>query len=465
MTERLLVLLLILIPLNSGCTSGDKVKGAVLPSFHYSYGSRSSQVTFTGIVQASQSYEISLKEGCWGLVKWIATEGTIVASGDKIASIDMSAWEEQLEYNEMELRHSKEAATGFDSQTPFVLGGFSTDFKSKERDLLLKKGELEWLRDGKLLDERLRVLTDHEKAKREIDFARKILSFQKEIVERGFDSPFSRREREIELAAKEIEMDYSAMRIRRMNTGPLEDEIAKAMHAIAVASGERWLADIQKISGATSREIERKSLDFSVECNSSQVRINSERLDQREIFSKFSGLVIYPTFWGGQKVAPGEEVWEGLSFMKIVATGSILLDAAVDETVSSLFQPGATASIRLDIYQEIALPGKVLSVGKVPRRKMVRVPTEFKKFPVQVGVEAGSLPVRLGIKGEVTVFLAKSDGVFIPRDLVRDEGGSSTVRILNSFGNVSSLSAIVEPFDSDTVRWMNPPASSGLLLY
>ncbi len=450
----------------SGCasTSGTAPATEIQPYFDFKAGERKSIVDFVGVLEAASSTPIMLDEGAWGIVKWLQEEGKVVASGDLIVKIDMSESEEGLRYSTTSLRHSRDQAHEHEIKSPLELRKEEVEVGKKKSELEHKINELALLQKGAPWNERARMETDVEKAKIELYHAKKMLEFQRNVSERGFDNPFSLRKQEIELKSKEIEQDYSFRSLEKIRSGPFPEEVAKARFEVEVASGEAWLAANQFLSASVSQGLETKSYEFQVELNSSELRRCEERLKQRVINAPSPGLVIYPLLWGSEKVAPGAEVWQGLTFLKIVGTETFQLDAAVDETVSSLIKPGIPMDVEFDSFPGKICRGKISFVGKSPRRIRGRRGSEFKKFPIQVSVDVGSLPVKLGIKARARGIVGSGTGVFLPREAVQGSEASPTVTIKTLFGS-EKRDAVVEPFDADFLLWKNPPASEGTVLY
>lgn len=445
-----------------GCSTSARNTGVEKPVFCFKSQTKTQTVSFSCSLIASETIPISLKPGVWGKIKWIVDEGAIVASGDLIAKIDMEPYEEQLRNRESAERHAREQLNNFMVEAPFSLGELGNEISEKERLLELRKHEMDWLTDGKSFSEKLRAKTDVEKAGIGIDHSQQSLILQKKVAERGFAAPHSVRTAEIEVQRREIELDYSERLVKKFGEAPLPEEEAKISYQTQVASGELWLAKNQLSSASTTRAIEQKRIDFQIEINSSQFRKTKIKLEQRELFAPGAGIVIFPFTWG-RKAAVGQSLWQGMNFMEIVSTNSFILDAAVDEHISSILRVGASASILMDCDPNQPLFGEVLLVGKLPRRSF-REKSQFKKFPVQLSVSGDTQSLRIGEKGKVDVFLDSAVGVFLPRDILLGTEASPTVKLWER-GVIKEIPVSIEAFSSDFVKWVNPPASSGKLLY
>jgi len=458
-----LALVISCLPVCYGCFGSATNDNSLPLTYDFRAEKKISKVVFSGMIEASETTLLSLRDG-WGILKWMKTEGSTVASGERCVSIEMNDIAEQLRYNQNALGDSQIALKKEVFNAPLEIAKQSGDVVKKKQEYLLKKEEKAWLLKGKPSDERWKALTDLEKGTVEQSHAKKMYEFQKKVSDRGFDSPFALRRQEIDVLGREIEVDYTKRLLKEMQVGPFPEEIVKSDYQIEVASGETFLAKNQLQTASVSCDIKQKRLDFSVELCLADLRKDTDRFNQREVFSPVTGLMIYPNVWGG-KMAPGQEVWEGFTFAKIVGTTSFIIEASVDETQSSLLNAGCSAAVILDSLPDRVFPGKIIVVGKAPKRNpFQRVKSDVKKFPVQLGVDLASFPVKLGMKCSVAVTTKEGDGVFLPRDALKMEGASATVNLVDRWG-ISTISANIEPFDSDYVKWLNPPASEGTVVY
>jgi len=422
-----------------------------------------SRVSFPGTVVAASFTNISLRQDASGIIGWLKEEGSLVASGDLIAIIDMSESENELRNAETRLRGSKAKLEAQILGNPKTMAESGAAVKAKIRDLELRKNELERLRDGAAPEDLWRAETDLAEAALACSFSRQLCEAERRIAERGFDSPFSLRQKELDLQAREIERSYNRQRLEKLHAGPFPEEIARNVFRADVASCEVELAHDQFLSASASCQVLAKEHEYSIEVDTSELRRTRERLDQRRIFAPGPGLAIIPVLWG-EKFAPGKQVWEEVPFMKIVSTQAYEIDASVDEPVSAVLKSGAVAWVRIDSFPGEIIPGKISFIGKSPRQQIFRRRSEFKKFPVTVSIGVSSLPIRVGLKATVTVEPQQAGGVFLPRDLLMGDEASPTVRLKGPFG-VSVRSVKVAPFDADFVRWLDPPASEGTVLY
>lgn len=461
------ILMISLLSMISGCCSQSKAaSGQNSITYKFSAGTRSSMVRFRGVVDSAISHDISLARGGWGMIEMMAEEGSRVASGALIARVNMEQIESQLDSVEIALRDIDESLKLQQARGPSEIKGVELALGNSLRQLNIREHEKQWLLKGRTIDERWRAQADVEKAALESEAALTRYDLQKQVAAKGFDSPFALRSQEIEANSKEVALGHAKRRLQAINAGPLPEELARADHLIQVASGEAWIAGNEVDSASVSYQIRQQNQIFSKDMQISRTRRLRDIIESRELNAPIAGLAIYKTFRGGRKASVGMNIHGSFSFMKIVDDDKFIVDAIVPESVSSRLKEGAVATVTFDAYPEQSFFAKVTLVSRSPKRTAGRRESEYTNFPVQLEVDRNGYDLALGMKADVEIEVASGTGVFIPRDLVETDNGTARVKYVSGLtGRVSTDEIKIESFDSDFIRWVDPPAESGELVY
>lgn len=91
-----------------------------------------------------------------------------------------------------------------------------------------------------------------------------------------------------------------------------------------------------------------------------------------------------PGQWG--QVAVGDQLWPGQSFMQVVDPAAMVINAAVNQVDAELLRVGMAATIRLDGYPGLALPGHVINVGAISKPGGWR-PTYMREIAVRLKLD------------------------------------------------------------------------------
>lgn len=140
-------------------------------------------------------------------------------------------------------------------------------------------------------------------------------------------------------------------------------------------------------------------------------------LEGTSLVAPFSGVVA--------EIGIQEEEWvnSGTPVMRILDTTRLFLEVGVDEVDIRYVQVGQKATISLDAYPELALPGTVVEVGIVPKQQ-----GQIVVFPVRLELDRHDPRVRVGMSAEAEIVVEKAENVLVvPFEAVAEARGRSTV--------------------------------------
>ncbi|HXB70292.1 MAG TPA: HlyD family efflux transporter periplasmic adaptor subunit [Candidatus Acidoferrales bacterium] len=181
----------------------------------------------------------------------------------------------------------------------------------------------------------------------------------------------------------------------------------------------------------------------SSELNRDQSKIELQRAElnvqKMVIKSPMDGIVVMQSIvrTGGEfgQIREGDQISAGQPFMSIVDPGSMVLNATVNQVDAERLRLGMRATLRLDAYPDIALPGALQGIGAMAKISAFRASW------------VGEIPIRLKID--------KMDSRVIP-----DLTGSAEI-VVNSEKNVPLVSREAV-FDEEGGQWMFVQAPDGV---
>ncbi len=443
----------------AGCGSESKSREI---EFHFKKSTMKKTLHFKGLIEPAKATSVSLKKG-YGTIEWMAPEGQFVASGETIVKLRMDDAEEGFRDADLKLFKVEKDKEEKEISTPYDISLKRKDFFEKK--LLLEQGRFDHyhLLKGETEDKIKTAESEKKKNLFELSFSQAFLEFQKQIAKKGFSSSFDLQSREIDTFSKEVELDYSKRYFDKLFDPPLEEELTKTEYQIDVASGELWLSRNNIVSASLSAQIIMKSAEAVVEMRKARWKSYKETLEQKVICAPHPGMVIVPTLWGVFKFSVGQQVWPRVGFMKIAGNEGFYVSAIVDETISSELKQDASATVRLEADPEKVFQAKIRSISKSAKSSRGKQ-SGFKKFPVELDINYGSNTLTVGSKVDVSVDLVGSDGVYIPRDAVKEDGKKKFLKLKNTLG-VSEVEVDLEVFDADWFLWKNPSQQEGKVLY
>ena len=226
-------------------------------------------------------------------------------------------------------------------------------------------------------------------------------------------------------------LDYKAADVKT----PIEQELLKLSMDEAAAAYKQSLA---------SEDFHRTSFQCGLrilEIAYTQLKRRRERLalDIQHFTFKalMDGLAVVQSFQRGTDMAQyqvGDTVTPGRSFLKIVDTSTMQLEARANQTETSEIRVGQPATVTLDAFPELTFQGKVYSIGAMAvqgQRESYWVRTV--PLTVQIKGEDSRLIPDLSGAAEVVVG-RRENALMIPLQTVHSEGGKDFVFLKTATG-------------------------------
>jgi multidrug resistance efflux pump len=187
-----------------------------------------------------------------------------------------------------------------------------------------------------------------------------------------------------------------------------------------------------------SQEAELRSLEMQVQQEQHHVDRHNRNIERMTIRAPIDGLVVMQSiFRSGQfgQVQEGDQVYPGTFFMQIVDLSQMIVNGSVNQVNSHSLSLGQKATVRLEAYPDLALPGRVLAVGAMASggARGYRGSSRdlwVKQIPVRFAIDARDSRVIPDLSASADVVLFREEKVpQVPRDAVVEENGKAYVKV------------------------------------
>ena len=217
---------------------------------------------------------------------------------------------------------------------------------------------------------------------------------------------------------------------------PIERELLKLAVEEAAASYQQQQATMgfQKTSQTASLRISEYALDHT----NLHYKQLLEDLQHFTFKAPMDGLVVLQTFMrpGGTtaQYQVGDAVGAGQVIMKIVDTNSMQLEARASQSESSEIRVGQAATITLDAFPGLELPGKVYSLGAMATQGW-RENYFVRTVSLLVRIQGNDPRLLPDLTGAARISLGRQENaLLIPLEAIRNEGGKSFVYLKTATG-------------------------------
>lgn len=187
-----------------------------------------------------------------------------------------------------------------------------------------------------------------------------------------------------------------------------------------------------------SHEAELRSLEVQVQQDQHNVDRRVRNIERMTLRAPIDGLVVMQSiFRSGQfgQVQEGDQVFPGQYFMQIVDLSQMVVNGTVNQVDSHSLVLGQKATIRLEAYPDLVLPGRITSVGAMAGggARGFRGSSRdlfVKQIPVRFSIDSRDNRVIPDLSASAAVVLHREEKALqIPRDAVVEENGKTYVKV------------------------------------
>lgn len=365
-----------------------------------SRGTLSVRLTQSGVLKpASSTTYRSPLGGREAEVVFLVPEGTLVNEGDLLVRLDTTELERErarairdLRQAEVDLKLAEadreEGASGLDSVTK---GQRSLELEEARAQFALVERKAERLAKERESMESLR--------------------------QRGFAT-----QNELDEVTFAMEQARSEREIARRKVGAFE--LAQPRN--------RLRAELQ----LAQKDAQRENVRARVREAREQLKTIETQIEGCSLHARAPGLVVYEDFLGtGQrrKVRTGDRVTAAHGLVTIPEVARMVVEASVPESDVHRVRPGQPASVRLDAFPDLVLPGHVARVGTLARS--AEGATTAKRFDLVVELEHSTPDLRPEMSARVDVKVAEKPSVLlVPVNAVFEREGLHVCYVLGWFG-------------------------------
>ncbi len=264
-------------------------------------------------------------------------------------------------------------------------------------------------------------------------------------------------------------LDYKASEVKT----PIEQELLKLTMEEAEAAYQQQLKALP---------LKKTSLDATLRVSELSLKRQQLMYDRTQndmraytFRAPMAGLVVLQSLerTGGTQAqyAVGDTVNPGRSFMKIVDTSSMQLEASASQAETSDLRVGEEANVSLDAFPGLVFPGTVYSVGALARASMFES-VYVRSVPVMIRIKGQDSRLLPDMSGAADIVLDRAENKpLVPLEALHQDGGQHFVYLKRGTGfekrfvkvglKNDTQAAVVSGLSSgDEVALTIPPAAS-----
>ena len=244
--------------------------------------------------------------------------------------------------------------------------------------------------------------------------------------------------------AEKSELDLQTAEVRSAIQAEIFDLLAQEGRASsAQLEGEVRLQEL-------ANEAEIRSLDITVEQDRKRMERTKADLEKMRVRTPVGGLVVIETMFSRgnfQQAAPGDQVYGGSYFMRIVDLSNMAVFAQLNQADSQMVQLGVPVKVQLDAYPDVSFDARVRSVGAMavsggggrrgpPGSRGSRAEW-IKQVPVEIEILENDERIQPDLSASADIIVEEQDDVLVvPRASIGMSGDAMVVWVEQEDGFV-----------------------------
>ena len=272
----------------------------------------------------------------------------------------------------------------------------------------------------------------------------------------------STRKAEILIATETLRQDYRTTKAEAekaafdLQTAEVRSKIQAEIFDLLAEEGRASTKQLEEEVRLQeiANKAENRSLDITVEQDRKRLERTLSDFEKMKVRTPVGGLVVIDTMFSrGQfsQAAPGDEVYGGAFFMRVVDLSSMALYAQLNQADSQLVRLGDSVQVGLDAYPGAVFEGVIAEVGAMatasggggsggrrgPPGSTGSRADWIKKVPVRIDINGNDDRIQPDLSASGDIILEQiEDALVVPRAAVASLGGTNTVWVHDGEGFV-----------------------------
>jgi HlyD family secretion protein len=366
-------------------------------------------VSDTGTLKAKNSVNVKARIPGTARVVWLVPEGTVARQGDKLAELDKTEVQKNIENLESQLSQQdserKTARTEYeiqivDGQAAVEKAQLTFDIRTTEMARYTQNEAPQTLEKKKLAVQ---------KAQSEYDRRKEQFDRMKALLEKDFVTAAQVEEERIGVLSAELELQEA--RSQYETHVKYTADIERRQKESALAEARRGLEN-EKLRADNLLERKKVNAEQAQKRYESTVQKLDEARKQHEamtVTAPSPGIVIYNDVRHDEELKVGATVYNDQAFLQLPDLSEMEVTLGIHEADVTKLKAGQKAWVTADAFKGMRLGAEVARIGTVASERDWR--SDIRKFEVVLSLEKNDLPLKPGSSVKVEILTGELEGV------------------------------------------------------
>ncbi len=406
-------------------------------------GSFEISVPASGELAALKQIEIRNRLDYRAAITELADEGTYVSKGDVLVSFAEDEVQDKITDAEDAVNTAQASLVAAQSKLDIRISAGESEIARADLDKTLAGLALQAWKEGEVVSRRQQLKLEIETA--DMDYRRLFDKFQesKELVKQQFISQDDYRTDEINMVKAKARLDQAQLDAEVYEDYQFPQDQAQSQSDVEQAAAERLRVEDRLKAELETNRVEVTSKEHQLRSREQRLDDLRKQLELCTVRAPSDGLVVYAASLETHRYSRGDrgdlqvggEVRKNELLMVLPDISEMTAEIKVNESLTGLIEAGQRVIVTSDAIADVAIEGKVISIGVLAESGGWRDPNR-RDYTVKVlltGIDGLGLKPSMRCKAEIYVGTVE-DAIYVPLQAVYREGTDAFVYVPDSAG-------------------------------
>jgi HlyD family secretion protein len=368
-------------------------------------------VSETGTLRAKNSVNVKARIPGTARVVWLIPEGTAVKEGEKLAELDKTEVQKNIDSLESQLaQHDSDRKS---AKTEHEIQG--ADGKAAVEKALLqldiRKSEMNRFRENEAPQTMEKKRLGVEKAESEYKRRSEQYERMRKLLEQDFVTASSVEEERI--GARSAELDLQEAKADYDTYVKFTADIERRQKESALAEAERGLANerLRADNLLERKRVGHEQAERRFEVTAQKLKEAREQFEAMTVKAPAPGIVIYNDNerMGNDELKVGSTIYNEQPFLQLPDLSEMEVVLGIHEADVTKLKTGQDASVTLDAFKGRRLTAQIVRIATVASERDWR--SDIRKFEVVLALEKNDLPLKPGTTTKVEILVGELNDV------------------------------------------------------
>ncbi len=372
-------------------------------------------ITENGSLNAKESEKITFEAQRSAKITFLIEEGKSVEKDEVLCRLETTDLETELQELELNILQTEADLDTAKTELEIQQSENVANIQKAKIALTKSKNELERYRDGDAPKERRNLEVAIKEAETNFSRSKKKYEDSVRLLEQDYINKSQVEQDEIEFERADIQLAGSKRDLEIFDQYTLP--MTSTDKTTAVADAQRDLDNADKRAKSTLHQKE-----VAVTSSTSRLSQLTKKRDKlKEMIEKFTikspspGIVIYGEpnrWWYRDEIKLGGQIWGGFTLFTIPDLRVMQVNIEIHEADINKLEVGQKATVTMDTYPGLVLDGSVTKIASIAGGGGRRGRDEVKKFSVEVTLDSTKgETLKPGISAKAEIFIDEREDV------------------------------------------------------